>query len=232
MIAAEILNHHENPTSPDGLESGASEVPPEIFRTPQADHADAGLSQVYPDFNTVPFAHFIASARQIDVCKTYGGGWLKQTEPYFAQALRRRDANVRFCTLSPESPGLAGFSHHFSGMRVEVLKAKIEEGTADLRQAIEHAGKSGPTGRLRIYRMTNLVNHSFYRFDDLVLWAPRPLASSKNASTPIPCFAYRKTDGQDGFFHWLMRDFHELIGSEHDCTLHFDSEPPPSLPIV
>jgi hypothetical protein len=222
-IAAEILNHFEQGIGIAAAPGPMGEVPAEIFRSVEGDLAVAGYSQFYDDFTKVPFADLISGAREIDVCNVYGGHWLQGHAQYFAKALRRPETTIRFCTLATDSPALAGFSYHFTDFGEEEICRRIEAGTKELRQALELAQRTPPTGRLRIFRMKNIVNHSFYRFDDLILWAPRPLASSKIAATPIPCFAFRRTAAEGGLYHWLQRDFNELIGSARDCTLHFDS---------
>ncbi len=184
----------------------------------------AGLSQAFADFSDVPFKQLIQSAKTIDFCNIYGGSWLQKNAQYFAKALEKPDVTIRACILAPDNPGLPGLSHHFEGKSVADIQKRIDDGTTELIKTVNEAKKhSSAVGKLKIYRSKNVVNHSFYRFDDMLYFAPRPLASSKYASTPIPCFAFRKTTHTGGAYEWIMRDFEELLKTAHDSTLHFES---------
>lgn len=226
-IAKEIIEHVDQGA---GLVPAiVGEIPSEVFRPIQGDLAVAGVSEYYADFNDIPFSTLITNAREIDICVVYGGHWIQGNAQYFKRALTRTETTIRICTLATDSPAVPGFSYHFTDIGEAELCKRIEAGSTELLQAYKLAEREGETGRLRIYRMKNIVNHSIYRFDDLIIWVPRPLASSKHAATPIRCFAFRRSTAPDVFFHWLMRDFTELVGSVRDCTLHFDSA---SLPAV
>ncbi len=222
-IADEILGHHEQHLGIT-LTSVPGPVPPEIYQPLVGGLNMAGLSQCFADFKDVPFKQLIATAREIDFFNIYGGSWLAQHEQYFAKALAKPDVRIRACIMSPDNPGLPGLAYHFSGKSVEQIKHKIEEAMVSLERTATDARKQGTTaGHLKIYRTKNMVNHSFYRFDDMVYFAPRPLASSKNASTPIPCFAFRRTSEPGGAYEWIIRDFEEMLQEPKDVSLDYDS---------
>lgn len=222
-IAEEIAEHHDNNLGITGLPT-LGPVPPEMFQPIMGGVNMAGLSQCFADFRDVPFKQLITTARKIDFCNIYGGAWLQTHAQYFALALQNPAVMVRACIISPDNPGLPGLSHHFEGKPVDELKRRIEDGTEELMKTMEEARRRSATvGRIQIYRSRNMVNHSFYRFDDQLFFAPRPLASAKHASTPIPCFAFRLTNEPGGGYEWVMRDFEELVKNPRDATLYFDS---------
>ena len=184
----------------------------------------AGLAECFVDFRKVQFTELIRSAREIDFCNIYGGQWLGTHLQDFMKALERPDVKIRGCITAPDSPALPGLSHHFEDRPIAELQQKIANGMADIKSVVTQAKKKGkPIGRVQLYHSKNMINHSFYRFDDLLYYTPRPLSSSKNAVTPIPCFSFRRTNEPSGAYDWLMRDFEELLKTERDTTLAFDS---------
>jgi len=229
LIAAEIVDHCKNglAIATDKLDLG--KVPSEIFQPFHGAAARAGFSSYFGDFHGIPFPKLIPKAREIDICVVYGGHWFQHHAQYFVEALSNPDSLVRICTLSPESPSLPGFSHHFSGTPESEIKKKIEDATNEFRNAFEEARRRhGCTGRLQIYRVLNIVNHGLYRFDDMCYWVPRPITSNKLAGLPLPTLAVRNTSASDDLFSWFTRDFELLIATQRDAALYFDSNPSPS----
>jgi hypothetical protein len=222
-VAQEILAHRQQRIGVVPSMSTPGLLPPEIFQPLGGGANMAGLSECFVDFRKVQFTELIRSAREIDFCNIYGGQWLGTYQQDFARALERPEVKIRACITAPNSPALAGLSHHFEDKPIVDLQQKIAAGTNDLRSAATQAKKKGgPTGRVVVYHSKNMINHSFYRFDDLY-YTPRPLSSSKNAATPIPCFSFRRTNEPSGAYDWLMRDFEELLKTERDTALAFDS---------
>jgi len=219
-IAAEIIDHTEKDLAAQELPRTPPSPSPEI--TPAA--GQARLSVYVGDFHTIPFADLIRNAREIDICVVYGGHWIQQNAGYLVQALCNPNAVVRVCTLSPDSPALVGFSHHFSGMPEDEIRKRIEAGKVELLKALEEARRRvAKPGRLHIYRALNIINHSFYRFDDVIIYTPRPIASNKLAATPLPSLVFRNTSQPNDFFSWLMRDFELVVKTQRDAVTHFDS---------
>lgn len=229
-IAQEIIEHWDKGFVVASSAGAPGNIPPEIFQPFHSAAAQAGFSGHFADFQKVPFGDIIPTAKQIDVCNVYGRHWLQENAEYFTRALGNPDTTVRVCMLSPESASLPGFCYQFSGMSQDELKKRIEEVHIEYLKIFNEARRRhGKTGRLQIYRSLNIVNHGFYRFDDVIYFTPRQIASDKLAATPVPTLVYRKTSGADDFFSWLMRDFNFLITSNRDAVLHFDSANQPSF---
>lgn len=224
-IAETIKEHYEQKIGVTSLDSVAL-IPPEIFHPLVGDLDIAGLSQCFADFEKVPFDQLICNSTEIDFCNIYGGKWLERNMPHFIRALHKPHVKIRACFVSTKNPGLQGLSHHFSGKKIKVIKDEVRKATDKLLKAVTDVKKENVNaGRLQVYYVLNMVNHSFYRFDDVIYFTSRPLASSKHASAPIPCFAYRLTGKAGGAYEWIMRDFEELLKSSHDAVLHYDSAP-------
>src|SRR5262249_21210141 len=147
----------------------------------------------------------IPKAKEIDVCNVYGGSWVQRNAASFVEAFCNSDCVVRVCTLGLNSRALPAFSYQFSGMPEQEIKSKIEAGAAEMQKALAEAQRrtGNHAGRLQIYHSLNTINHSFYRFDDVIYWTPRPIASPKLAATPIPSLVFRKTSKNDDLFSWL-----------------------------
>ncbi|HWA25960.1 MAG TPA: lipase family protein [Lacunisphaera sp.] len=223
-IAQEIIAHRQQRIGLVPSMSAAGLVPPEIFQPLSGGMNIAGLAEGYIDFRDVKFKELIRSSREIDFCNIYGGLWLSTYHQDFARALERPELKLRACITADDSPALSALSHHFEDKPITELKQKIAEGTNALRSAAAEAKKKSKTpGRALVYHSRNMINHSFYRFDDLLYYTPRPLSSSKNAATPIPCFSFRRTGKPSGGHDWFMRDFEELLKTERDTKLVFDS---------
>lgn len=226
-IAQEIVEHHDKDFVATFSSGPLGNIPPEIFQPFHGAAAQAGFSDYFADFQKVPFDDIIPAAKQIDVCNVYGRHWVQENVQYFIQALYKPETIVRVCMLSPESASLPGFSYQFSGMSQDELKKRIEEVHTEylkiFKEAQRRQGKNGKTGRLQIYRALNIVNHGFYRFDDVIYFTPRQIASNKEAAIPIPTLVYRNTSQSNNFFSWLMRDFNFLITTDRDAVLYFDS---------
>ena len=72
--------------------------------------------------------------------------------------------------------------------------------------------------------------HSFYRFDDLIYFAPRQMTTNSLAATPIPTLVFRgtyppKKQDEMGYdmYSWLMRDFELLLAETKEAVLAYDS---------
>lgn len=223
-IAQEIIRHYQdNFVTPLKL-GPLGEVPPEIFQSFHRPAAEAGFANYVADFQRVPFEALIQSAKEIDICNVYAETWTKAKAEYFTNALGNPQTILRVCMLSPDSPSLPGISYQFSGMQADELRARIRRTTQLYLQILEEARRRfHATGRLLIYYCLTVVNHTFYRFDDLMCFVPRPLASSKLAATPIPVLIFRRGCGNTDFYYWLMRDFNLVLQTNHDAVLHFDS---------
>ena len=111
------------------------------------------------------------------------------------------------------------------------IREKIESGILSFLGAFSKAlNGAHPVGRLRIYCSLNGINHSFYRFDDSIYFAPRQLASDKLVGPPIPTLVFSKThdlksgaDRPRDIYSWLIRDFEFLLCKPRDAALYFDS---------
>lgn len=223
-IAGEIMAHREQKVGTVPALTAPGLLPPEIFSPLGGGVGMAGLAESYEDFRKVQFTELIRSAREIDFCNIYGGRWLGTYVQDFERALYRPEVKIRACMTAPDSPALAALSHHFENKPIADLVQSISRGTDDLRNASLQAKKHTATpGRVQVFHCKNMINHSFYRFDDLLYYTPRPLSSSKNAATPIPCFSFRRTNESAGAYDWMMRDFEELLKTARDTTLAFDS---------
>lgn len=221
-IAHEISVHHEKGLVK--LRSDFTQEPtPDIFGPPSGAAAIAGLIEYYTNFETIPFEEFLARAKHIDICYMYGGHWIKGKAKALAQSLRNPEVSVRVCVLAPDSPSLGGVAYHYSDMSEEGLRANIEAGCEELLSALEDAQKHATiTGRLQIFRARNVINHSMYRFDNVVCWVPRPFASAKLASMPLPGCLCRDA-GPESLFSWFAKDFEAALDNQHDATIYFDS---------
>ena len=227
-IAQEIVDHYDKRLAKASSPGASGNVPPEIFQPFHGAAAQAGFSEYFADFQKVPFGDIIPAAKQIDICNVYGRHWLQENAEYFIRALGDPETTIRVCMLSPESASLPGFCYQFSGMSQDELKKRIEEVHAEYLKIFNEAQRRhGKTGRLQIYRSLNIVNHGFYRFDDVIYFTPRQIASNKLAATPIPTLVYRNTSQPDDLFSWLMRDFNFLTKTDRDAVLHFNSASQP-----
>ena len=198
-------------------------IPPEVLQPLQGTALSAGFSDYEVDFNNIPFGELIEGASRIDICNVYGSTWYRTNAQYFVNSFKR-GVRVRVCMLSPDSPALRGFCHHFSGMAEEKLKEKIADASREIRKAYQDAGPCD--GQLKLYSLKNIINHGFYRFDDLVYFVPRPISSPRNAATPIPGAVFRISAGARGFASWVMKDFEAIFTVSGDFTLDFDSSRP------
>jgi hypothetical protein len=226
-IAKEIVDHFEKPMTTAPTMDFFREPPPEVFQPCLSVAANAGFSEYVTDFEQIPFDKLISNAKEIDICFVYGGHWVGVNNQYIIKALTKPDVVMRVFMLSPDSPSLPGFSHHFSGKPKERIIEEIRKTTEALKLAVEDALKSVETanhiGKLQIYYSLNIINHSIYRFDNVIYYTPRKLSSSKNKPTPIPTLVYRNTTEDSNFFRWLMRDLELIKDCSRDSILQFDS---------
>jgi hypothetical protein len=228
-IAEEILDRHRHKIGEKINFSGFESMPPEILERDHGPSQHAGLSNYLQDFSSVPFHTLIPRASKIDFCNIYGGSWLDRNAQHFVEALCRPSTDVRACIIDPESAAVSALAYHFRGKKVEDIQKKCHEAIQMLKDVWVSASKKTTTpGRLRVYSARTAVNHSFYRFDETMFYAPRPVASSKLASTPIPAIQLRTTapiltDGQLTFGDWLLRDFEEILKDPYDHNILFDS---------
>jgi hypothetical protein len=227
-IASEIIDHHKKDLGAP-LSINVSPIPAEILERDHGPALRAGLSEYYYDFGELPFPTLISTASQIDVCNIYGGNWLQRNAQYFTEVLKRTTSDVRVCIVHEESHSISGLAYQFRGKTEDDIRINCQIAIGVLKEVWEKAkvGTENP-GRLRIYGCRNPVSHSFYRFDDVVYYAPRSIASSKFASTPIPSAQLRRNvlahkEGELTFGDWLIRDFEELIKESHDHEILFDS---------
>jgi hypothetical protein len=235
QIAAEILEHTNNRLGvvlkPEDLRN---EVPPEIYQPFQTASTKVGFSQYLPNFNKVPFEELFSTKQQIDICLLYGSTWQRTNVQYIVGALEKAKTDMRICMLSPKSPSVAGITYQFGiTSKDEPLPDRISRVTKALIQAHETATKNtNPNlpGRLRIYYSLNGVMHSFYRFDDLIYFAPRQMTTNSLAATPIPTLVFRgtyppKKQDEMGYdmYSWLMRDFELLLAETKEAVLAYDS---------
>ena len=231
QIAREILDHIQQEA---GVVLPAEDVrrgvPLELLHPSQGPSAKEGFSQYLPNFGKVPFEELFSARKQMDVCFLYGNTWVQHHAQYIAGALERAATDLRICLLSPESPLLAGLRQQLNAASEEDLRERIRKTTSALIEAFQLAAKnSTKPGRLRIYHSLNTISHSFYRFDDLMYFAPRQLTSDKLAATPIPTMVFRgayppKRKNQSGYdmYSWVMRDFETLLKGKR-ASLVFDS---------
>ncbi|PWU19848.1 MAG: hypothetical protein C5B50_05310 [Verrucomicrobia bacterium] len=212
-IANTIIEHHAQNVvqlPPPGLLS--QEAPVEVF---QSFRAVAGFSTYISDFSQLPFKDLFANATQIDIVLVYGRTWIGDNALHIAKALSNPQTVMRVCTLSPDSPAVPGLAYHFDGITPEEVKKRVEEITISW---IKLGDDSGRKGHLKLFRFSNNINHSIYRFDDLLYFVPRSLWSNKIHSSP-PALVYRRTSDSDDYFAWIMRNFERAIDTPHDATL-------------
>jgi hypothetical protein len=228
-IAEEIVDHYDKNVSKALLPVVPGNPPPEIFQPFYGAAAQAGFSNYFARFQDIPFADLIPKATEIDVCNVYGGSWVQRSAPSFVEAFCNPNCLVRVCTLGLDSPALPAFSYQFSGMPEQDIKNRIASGANEMRKALAEARRrtGNNAGRLQIYHSLNTISHSFYRFDDVIYWAPRPIASDKLAATPVPSLVFRNTAKNDDLFSWLKRDFELVIRTPRDSVLYYDSATTP-----
>jgi hypothetical protein len=232
QIAAEILDHVKKERGVVlTAEVLQNEVPPEIYQPFQTSATKVGFSQYLPDFNGVPFEKLFATKKQIDICLLYGETWLKTHGPKVVSALERHTTNIRICLVSPKGPSIAGIAYQFS-VSDEEVRTRAQRSTDALKEVFAMAKKNATKpGRLRIYHSLNGINHSFYRFDDLIYFAPRKMSSARLDATPIPTIVFRgkyppKKKDETGYdmYSWLMRDYETLLANPKGAELVFDSQ--------
>ncbi len=226
-IAQEIVCHVTTKVTIDPSELRLpKEIPPEVLQPSHGPALTAGFSDYQVDFGKIPFDELIEGATKIDICNVYGGTWYKKNAQYLVRAFQRPEVEVRVCMLSPTSPALPGFCYHFSQMSEAKLKENIDDSKKAIMQAFNDAKQTGELrGCLKVYLSKNIINHGFYRFDDLIYFTPRPMCSPKNAATPIPTIVFRKrTTRTDDYASWIMKDFSVLLQTNDDSVLDFDSQ--------
>jgi hypothetical protein len=232
QIAAEILEHVKK-----GIgvvlpaEALRNEVPPEIYQPFQTSATNVGFSQYLPDFNGVPFEKLFTTKKQIDICLLYGETWLKTHGPKVVSALEKHTTDMRVCLVSPKSPAIAGIAYQFSVSEEEV-RNRAQKSTEAFKEIFATAKKNAAKpGHLRIYHSLNGINHTFYRFDDLIYSAPRKMSSLRLDVMPIPTIVFRgkyppKKKDETGYdmYSWLMQDYETLLANPKGAELVFDSQ--------
>ena len=235
QIATEI-HSHINMVPGVVLQTGdiRNEAPPEIYQPFQTTSTNVGFSQYLPNFQKVPFEDLFSTKSQIDVCLLYGGTWGRTNAPYIVSALEKAATNMRICLLSPDSASVDGINYQFNMQDKDEIRDRIKRASQKLIEAFQNAAqKSASPGRLRIYHSLNGVTHSFYRFDDLIYFAPRQMTTNDLAATPIPTLVFRgkyppqkKDETGYDMYSWLMRDFDLLLDNPREAVLIFDSQKP------
>ncbi len=226
LIAEEVLNHIENKIQLDPAKLRVpKEVPSEIFRPFHGPALTAGFSDYQLDFNKIPWEELIQVATEIDICNVYAHTWYRTHAQYFVKAFGNPAVRVRICMLSPASPAIPGFCHQFSRMARDTLENYILRSCEEVLHAFTEAKRRpGKLGHLQIYLSNEIINHSFYTFDHVIYFSPRPISSPKHAATPIPVMVFRETQQAGDFSSWIMRDFKALLETPRDVIPYFDSQ--------
>jgi len=225
-VAEEVLEHYNSPipVNSDALHL-PKEAPPELLRPFHGSALTAGFYDFKTDFTEIPFKDLIESSEEIDICNLYGRTWYANNAQYFKNAFAKPFTKIRAFMLSPENPGLPGYCYQFEQMDPDTLRTKIEDATGELIRAFQAAKEDhGSVGQLKIYRLNNIISHSFYRFDRQLFYVPQKISSPKHTATPIPVLVFRLTESEKQFGGWLMRDINAVADTPKDCMLYFDSE--------
>jgi hypothetical protein len=202
------------------------QVPPELLQPFHGPPLEAGLSDYWKDFGKIDFDDLIRGANEIDICNVYGQTWYRQNSQYLVDAFSNPNLSCRICMLSSESPALEGFAYQFGRQSVDELKSRIDAASSSIREAISNAKQrrgTEPIAHVRVYRCNNIINHSFYRFDDLLYFAPRKLASPRLSTRSVPSITFRRVNRENDLFGWLMEDFETLLITDGDVELSLDT---------
>jgi len=185
----------------------------------------AGMSQAYADYRDVKFTDLIAPrVRSIFAISTVENG--SSCTPKISRPHCSERTSTFELHHARDSMALNALSYHFENIPVEVLRTEIDAAIAELKKIVEHARQKTPrVGRLRVYVSRNMINHAFYRFDDLYLHAEAVSQLEERFNTD-PCYSYRSVPEKGWGYEWLMRDFEELLKSSHDSECVFDSSKP------
>lgn len=120
-----------------------------------------GVLDITRDFNSLPWAEYIASATTIDLYWWAGRGWFKQN----ADALKKRcqvdgSINVRLIVPDVDNPGLLAQMARDSDMEPDVLRNASRE-AMDLARRILGEG-------VKVYKSPYVPRYSFVRVGDLI----------------------------------------------------------------
>lgn len=227
LIAEEIRSHFDNPTPTSFSDIKIpDQLPSELIYPLYGPARSAGFSNYMRNFDQVSFEGLIEHSKTIEICNIYGKTWYAKHAQYIARALENPNVDIKVFMLSPESPALSGYGHHFENIGADNLKKRIEESIETLTNVLRSASKMNTQkiGRLRIYFIKNIITHAFYRFDHRIYYTPQKIASNKLAGTPIPVFVFKLIEQDENYAWWIMRDLKLVSETPEDCTLHLDSQ--------
>jgi hypothetical protein len=223
-IAKEIFDLYDQDVKTDASKSLPNNFFADMYHVPQGPASTAGLLDYEVNFDDIDFKDLIAHATEIDVLTIYSRTWYTTNHHALVQALKRPGVSMRACLLSPESPGVEGLWRQFKDLKKkEALIERIKESQGLIVNAVQEARRdSVDGGRLRVFHSMNIINYSFYRFDNLVIFIPRAISGPKNAAMPIPASVFRIGQKNEGFADWLMKDFEALLERHEDAELAYE----------
>jgi hypothetical protein len=173
--------------------------------------ADVGLLEAVLDNSRFDFKTYLEEANEVDICIMYARTWVNSHIGSLRTLLSRDNTVLRVCIMDSHGPFAAPFSISLNRDLVVEIQ-RCEEAFTSCAEDLRRSNKL--RGQLVICRHKAPPRHTYFRFDDIVIYGAYPNAPRKGPS-PLFTFARRK----NGIAEFLEDDFDNLI-KDHSTTCY------------
>ena len=190
--------------------------------------AKAGIVKYYSNFLDVDFRSYLdRDLNAVDFYLTYGRRLFGNIEDKLKKLCTNKNTNINIYILSKENPFLEPLGQLWGRTNIDYKTDKLKEhidATINLLTLLFNDLKSAGSlkATVKVYGLKrHPVFHSFYRFDDEIIFVPSKIIEEKDFVPPA--FLTKKTIHSEGIYNKCMYELNDIARDASSIEMLYDS---------